>query len=86
MSLMVVGLDLKGFFFFFFFFIFRAAPVDYEVSQSELQLLVHATATATPDPNSICDLHHSLWQGQILNPPSEARDRTHILTETTSGP
>ena len=34
-----------------------------------------------PDPNRICNLHCSFWQGQILNPLSEARDQTHILME-----
>ena len=34
---------------------------------------------ATPDPSHICDLHHSLWQCQILNPRSKARDRTRVL-------
>ena len=53
---------------------------------SELQLQAYATATATPDPSGICDLHHSLQQCQILNPLSEARDGTHILTETVLGP
>ena len=32
-----------------------------------------------PDLSHICDLHHSLWQCQILNPVSEARDQTHNL-------
>ena len=49
--------------------------------QSELQLLVSATATAMQDPSHICDLHHSSRQRQILNPPSEARDRTCILMD-----
>ena len=44
--------------------------------ESELQLLAYATATAMPDPSSVFDLHHSLQQHQILNPLSEARDRT----------
>ena len=40
----------------------------------ELQLLAYTTVTAMPDPSS--HLHHSSWQRQILNPPSEARDQT----------
>ena len=44
--------------------------------QLELQLLDYATATAMPDPSCIRDLHHSSRQHQILNPLSEARDRT----------
>ena len=34
----------------------------------------YTTATATPDPSHVCDLYHSSWQSQILNPMSEARD------------
>ena len=46
-----------------------------------LQLLAYATATATWDPSSICDLHHSSQQPQILNPLSKARDPTLILMD-----
>ena len=51
--------------------------------KSELQLLAYATATATQDPSRLCDLHHSSRQCQILNPVSEARDRTCILMDTS---
>ena len=44
--------------------------------QSELQLLAFALATATQDPSRVGDLCHSSWQCQILNPLSEASDRT----------
>ena len=47
----------------------------------ELQLLVYTTATAIADLNHICDLHRSSQQCWILNPLSEARDRTHIVTD-----
>ena len=50
----------------------------------ELQLLACITATAMPFPSCICDPHLSLWQCQIYNPLSEARFRTHILTDTMS--
>ena len=50
---------------------------------SELQLPAYATATATQDASCICDLHSSLWQHWILNPLSEARDRTHILMDSS---
>ena len=50
---------------------------------SALQLPVYTTATAKSGPSHICDLHRSLWQHQILNPLSEARDRTHILVGTS---
>ena len=51
--------------------------------KSELQL--PAYAPATPDLSYICDIHHSSHQRQILNPLSEAKDQTHILTGTMSG-
>ena len=47
----------------------------------ELQPPAYTTATATPDLSRICDLHHSSWQCRILNPVSEARDRTYILMD-----
>ena len=49
----------------------------------ELQLLPYTTATATPEPRPVCDLHHSSWQHWILNPLSEAGDRTCILMDTS---
>ena len=48
--------------------------------ESELQLPAYTTATtATPDPSLVCNVHHSSRQRQILNPLSEARDRTPNL-------
>ena len=49
----------------------------------ELLLPAYATAIAVPDLSCICDLHHSSWQHRILDPLSEARDRTHILMDTS---
>ena len=49
----------------------------------ELLLPACATATATPDLSHICNLHHSSQQRRILNPLSEARDRTCILMDTS---
>ena len=51
--------------------------------ESELQLPAYATAMAMWDPDHICDLHHSSWQHWILNPLSEARDRTLIFVDTS---
>ena len=51
--------------------------------ESELLLLAYATATAMPDPSRVCDLYHSSRQHWILNPLSEARDRIHILMDTS---
>ena len=49
----------------------------------ERQLPAYATATATSDPNHICDPQHSLQQRQILNALSKAKDRTHIVMDTS---
>ena len=49
----------------------------------ELQPLAYTTATAMWDLSYVCDLHHSSQQHQILNPPSEARDGTCILMDTS---
>ena len=44
--------------------------------EQKLQLLAYTIATATPDLSLVRDLHHSSRQRRILNPLSEARDRT----------
>ena len=49
--------------------------------ESELHLPAYATAIATQDPSRISDLHHSSRQCWILNPLSQATDRTHILID-----
>ena len=51
--------------------------------ESELQLLAYPTAMAKSDLSRVHDLHHSPQQCCILNPPSEARDPTHILMDTS---
>ena len=51
--------------------------------EPELQPLACATATARWDPSCVCDLHHSSQQCWIPDPLSEARDRTHILMDTS---
>ena len=35
-----------------------------------------------PDLSRVCNLHHSSRQRWVLNPPSKARDPTHILVDT----
>ena len=42
----------------------------------ELQLPAYATTTAMQDLSRIRDLYDSSWQCRVLNPLSEARDRT----------
>ena len=71
----------------FFFFLNRAVPVAYGSSklgvELKLQLPAYTTAIATSDPSHVCNLHHSSRQCQILNPLSEAQDRTHVLTDAS---
>ena len=65
----------------------RAAPTAYRNSQTRGRIgtaaATYTTATATWDPSHICDLHHNSRQRRILNPPSEARDRTGVLVNTS---
>ena len=73
---------------FFFFSFFRAATALYiEIPRlgvtSEVQLPAYTTSTSTPDLSCTWDLRCSSWQCRILNPLSEARDRTHILMDTS---
>ena len=49
----------------------------------ESELPANTIATATQDLKLVCDLHHSPWQCWILNPLIEARNRTHVLKDTT---
>ena len=49
----------------------------------DLQLLACTTAIAMQDP-SICNLRHSSWQHQILNPLREAKDWTCVLEPSSS--
>ena len=71
-----------------FFFFLRLHLEHEEVPrlgvESELQPPAYTTATAMPHPRCICDLHQSLRQGWLLNPLSEARNRT-TSSQTMSG-
>ena len=49
--------------------------------ESERQGLAYATASETPGLSCSCDLLCGLQQHWMLNPLSEARDRTGILTD-----
>ena len=69
------------FFLFFVFCLFRAIPAAYGGSQARgligaTELPAYTTATATPEPSHVCNVHHSSQQCQIVNPLSEAMDRT----------
>ena len=65
------------------FFFFRAAPAAHGGSQARGPIraiaAAYTIATAMQDPSHVCNLHHCSGQCQILNPLSEARDRTHNL-------
>ena len=74
----ILFLSLVGMFVLFLFLSFRATPAPFGSSQARGR--IRATATAVRDPSCVCDLHHSSWQRWILNPLSEARDRTRNLT------
>ena len=66
-----------------------AIPMAYGNSKARgqigLKLQAYTIVMTTPDLSSICELCCSLWQHQILNPLSEARDQTCILRDTMSG-
>ena len=49
----------------------------------ELKMQLQEYTIATPDPSHVCDLHHSPQQHRIPNPLTKARDRTHILMDTS---
>ena len=49
----------------------------------ELKPLAYTTTTVTWDQSPVCDLYHSSWQRQILNPLSEARDQNCVLMDTS---
>ena len=70
-------------------YLLSPAPETHGSSQAKGRIgaaaadLTYITATATPDLSRIWDLHRRSWQRWILSPPSEARDRTCILTDTS---
>ena len=68
---------------FFFFCLFRATPMAHGGSKARGRIGAVATGLCQSHSNtglsSVCNLHHSSWQRQLLNPLSKARDRTHNL-------
>ena len=52
-------------------------------AELELQLPAYTTDTAMQDLSHTYNLHHSSWQGWILNPLMETRDQTHVLMDTS---
>ena len=74
--------------YYYFFFFLGPHQWHMEVSrlgvEAELRLPGYTTATAMPDPSPICELRCSSGKCWILNPLREARDGTHILTDSMS--
>ena len=75
-------------FFFLFAFLFLGPHMRHmEVRrlgvELELQLPAKVTAPATQNRSCIRDLDHTLWQRWVLNPLSEAEDRTRIFMDTS---
>ena len=72
---------------FFFFCFFGPPPKHMEVLRlgikQELQLPAYTPATAMRDLSRIYDLLHSTRQRRILDPLNKARDRSHILRDTS---
>ena len=72
-----------------FFFFFFPGPCVWHMEfprlgvKLELQLPAYITATATLDPSWVFDLQLGSGPCRILNPPSEPRDRTCILMDTS---
>ena len=70
----------------FFFGLFFLGPHPWHVEFPRLgvvlELQLPATAIAMQGLSHVCELHHSSWQCQILNPLSKARDWTHVLMDT----
>ena len=64
-----------------YIFLFTAVPAAFGSSQPR-----GPTATTTQDLSCVCNLYHSSGQCQILNPPSEAKDQTCILMDTSQIP
>ena len=70
-------------FIYLFIFAFQGCTCGTWKLQAKDPIGAAAYATATSDPSCVCDLYHNSWQCQFLNPLSKARDRTHILMDTS---
>ena len=82
----MLRLDVADCFSFFLFVFLGLHPWPMEVPrlgvESELQPLAYTTATAMLDLSCVCcNLHHRSRQYRILDPLSEARDQTCVLTD-----
>ena len=73
---------------FFVFCLFRATPAAYGGSQARSQIRASPSSYSHSHARSKLHLQPtcSLWQCQILNPQSEARDQACTLMDTLSTP
>ena len=75
------------FIYLFIYCLFWAPLAAYGGSQARGWIRTTAASlhhsTAMPDLSRVCDLHHSLWQCQILHPVNEARDWACILMDAS---
>ena len=80
--------------FFFFFLVFLSflglfswhMKVSRIGVKSALSPPTYTRATAMQDLSHVCNLHHSSWQCQILNPLRKVRDQTCLLIDTSQIP
>ena len=84
-----LNLTSKSLIFPFFFGLFRATPAACGSSQARGRIRAVAArlcfSHSNADLSLVCHLQHSSRQGQILNPRSEAGDRTRVLIGYESG-
>ena len=73
----------RGFFFVFFFLGPHLQHMEVPRLGAKSELALQGYTTATLNSSRICDLYHSSREHQILNPLSQARDRTHVLMDTS---
>ena len=71
------------FFFFFGLFFFRATLATYGGSQARSPIGAVAAGLCQSHRSRVCDLYHSSWQHQNLNPLSDATDQTCVLMDAS---
>ena len=80
-------MPFKNPFFGRFFLFIRAAPIVYGSLQARDPIRAVVSGLSQNHSNwnlsHICDLHHSSQQLWVLNPLSKARNRTHVLMDTS---
>ena len=80
---LLTKLALFIYLFIYLFCLFRATREAYGDSQARGWIRAYATGTATPDLSRNWGLHHNSQKRQILNPLSQARNRTCVLRDAS---